>query len=149
MARPTGKGDAPTPGRQMQSPSAARGPRRRELLAGSLAAVAALGAAGPAAARRLAEAPSRPLPLGLQPNILFVLTDDGPRNSYGETENAFPVISQRYKGSWLSYPNASCNDPLCAPGRASTLMGLVSQHHHVVDDHTGRRRAMHAGATAS
>lgn len=142
MARQTAKGNAPTLGPQAQ-PQPGRGPRRRELLAGGLAAAAAFGAAGPAAARRLADAPARALPLGVQPNILFVLTDDGPRNSYGEMENAFPVVSKRYKGNWLSYPNASCNDPLCAPGRTSTLTGLVSQHHHVIDDHTGYKLRLH------
>ena len=114
------------------------GPRRRTVLtagaASALAASAGLLGATPARARFGGPAA---LPLGFAPNIVFVLTDDGPINSYGLVENAFPVVGQRYRGHWLSYPNASCNDPLCAPGRAATLSGLVSQHHGVIDNQTG------------
>jgi hypothetical protein len=60
------------------------------------------------------------LPMGFAPNIVFVLTDDGPRNSYGVPEGAFTVVGDRYKGHWLGYPNASCNEPVCAP-RAGRL----------------------------
>ena len=114
-------------------PDAASGTRRRTVLAGGMASTmaAALGMSPSAQAARL--------PLGFTPNIVFLLTDDGPRNSYSEVENAFPVVSNGYQGSWLSYPNASCNDPLCAPGRAATLSGLVSQHHGVLDNQSGQR----------
>ena len=107
------------------------GPRRRAVLAGGVAGTlaAALGIGTAAQARRGASsakarhgaAPAKALPLGFAPNIVFLLTVDGPRNSYGIAENAFPVVANRYMGHWLSYPNGSCNDPMCAPGRASTL----------------------------
>ena len=94
---------------------AAPGTRRRTVLAGGMASTiaAALGMSPSAQAARL--------PLGFTPNIVFLLTDDGPRNSYSDVENAFPVVSNGYQGSWLSYPNASCNGPLGAPGRAGDV----------------------------
>lgn len=110
-------------------PAPAQGPRRRTVLASSLAAAMGLPASGRA---------QQALPLGFAPHIVFVLTDDGPRDSYDTAAKAMPVLAQRYLGHWLSYPNASCNDPLCAPGRAATLSGLVSQHHGVVDNQTGQ-----------
>lgn len=102
----------------------------------ALKALGAAGLAGAAPSAALARRTS--LPPGTPLNIVFVLTDDGPRNSYGRIENAFPVVANSYLGSWISYPNASCNDPLCAPGRAATLSGLVSQHHHVFDNGSGQ-----------
>jgi arylsulfatase A-like enzyme len=104
-------------------------PRRRAVLASTLAAAIGLPATGRA---------QQALPLGFAPNIVFLMTDDGPRDSYDAAAKGMPVLSQRYLGHWLSYPNASCNDPLCAPGRAATLSGLVSQHHGVLDNQTGQ-----------
>jgi len=128
--------DTATPATPLPEPQHAPanpGPSRRAVLASSLAA--ALGMPVPSQARQA-------LPLGFAPHILFVLTDDGPRDSYDAAAQAFPVVGQRYLGHWLSYPNASCNDPLCAPGRAATLSGLVSQHHGVVDNKTGGKLRM-------
>lgn len=125
MTRLTLKSGAPAPDAAQPADPADLGRRR-------LLGQAAAGAAFAGAPMLLKAAP-----LSSRPNILFVLLDDAPRNAYGVQENAFPVISGNYLGSWLSYPAASCNSPLCAPGRAGTLSGLVSQHHGVADNHTG------------
>lgn len=76
----------------------------------------------------------RALPLGFQPNILVINTDDGPLDSY----LGMPLMTANWFSSFLDYTtNGSCNTPLCLPGRASTLTGLRVENHRGWDNNSG------------
>ena len=59
-----------------------------------------------------AQAPSRP-------NILFVVTDDQPK----DTMLAMPNVRERVAGQGVNFPNAYVSQSLCCPSRASILRG--------------------------
>jgi arylsulfatase A-like enzyme len=54
-----------------------------------------------------------------RPNILFVMTDDQPKN----TMMAMPEVRGRVRDLGMSLPNAYVSESLCSPSRASILRG--------------------------
>jgi N-acetylglucosamine-6-sulfatase len=54
-----------------------------------------------------------------RPNILFVMTDDQPR----DTMIAMPEVRSRVRDMGMSLPNAYVSESLCCPSRASILRG--------------------------
>ncbi|MHC3472370.1 sulfatase family protein [Streptomyces sp. 7R007] len=132
-----------------------RGPARRALIAG--AAVVAAGAAVPLVSRatgagkptgtatsraprtaapvagRSVAAPSpvphRRAPGDDRPNILFVLTDDQPK----ETDWAIRRTLDWLGGHGTTFSRAHANTPLCAPSRASIMSGRYAHNHGVLD----------------
>lgn len=111
------------------SPDAAR----RDLLKGmaGLSMAAALGGTALHAPAVHAASKTRAQSLFTRPpNFLVLVMDDVPTDGYNSTPGAMTVVSSRYKGGWLNYKNASCNDPLCGPGRAAILSGLTGHNHN-------------------
>ncbi|MFJ3666365.1 sulfatase [Streptomyces sp. NPDC090106] len=127
-----------------------RGPGRRALIAG--AAVAATGAAvplvlresegspvattrttprpaAPVASRATSLAPSPAARRDARPNILFVLTDDQPK----DTDWALPQTLDWLAGHGTTFGRAHANTPLCAPSRASIMSGRYAHNHGVLD----------------
>ena len=144
-----------------------RGPGRRTVVAG--AAVVAAGTAvplivkaredtpvpsaphtaAPAASRAASPTPTpyrRPRS-DRRPNILFVLTDDQPK----ETDWALRRTVDWLGGSGVDFARAHANTPLCAPSRASIMSGRYAHHHGVLDtqhptrldQHTTVQRQLH------
>lgn len=75
-------------------------------------------------------------PLGYQPNIVVINTDDAPLDCYAT--GAMPLLEANWFPSMLDYQtNGSCNTPLCLPGRAATLTGLRVEHHRGFDNSSG------------
>jgi len=68
-----------------------------------------------------------------RPNLLLILTDD--QNT--EAMRAMSYLQARPYGSWISFPNAFINTPLCCPSRATLLSGQYSSHHQVRDNSRG------------
>jgi N-acetylglucosamine-6-sulfatase len=54
-----------------------------------------------------------------RPNILFVMTDDQPKDTMG----AMPEVSGRVRGMGMTLSNAYVSESLCCPSRASILRG--------------------------
>lgn len=76
----------------------------------------------------------RAVPLGYQPNIIVINTDDAPLDFYA----GLPLMQANWLPSFLQYDtNGSCNTPLCLPGRAATLTGLRVEHHRGWDNSSG------------
>lgn len=76
----------------------------------------------------------RALPLGFQPNILVINSDDAPLNWYA----GMPLWTSNWASSFLDFrANGSCNTPLCLPGRAATLTGLRIEQHRGWDNGSG------------
>lgn len=126
------------------------GPSRRAVLTG--AAVVAAGAAVPvvvqavdddgggggtttpartaSAAPAASRPPASPLPrTDPRPNILFVLTDDQPK----ETDWAIRRTADWLGGQGVTFARAHANTPLCAPSRASIMSGRYAHNHGVLD----------------
>lgn len=76
---------------------------------------------------------ARDLPLGYQPNLLVINCDDAPLN----WDSGMPLFLANWASRFIAFPNASCNMPLCLPGRAATLTGQVVTHHHGTDNNEG------------
>ncbi|MEU6146003.1 sulfatase [Streptomyces sp. NPDC047081] len=131
-----------------------RGPARRAVIAG--AAVVAAGAAvplvaraagggggdgegapatarvhtaAPAVSRAASPTPYRRPRSDHRPNILFVLTDDQPK----ETDWALPQTLDWLGGHGTAFTRAHANTPLCAPSRASIMSGRYAHNHGVLD----------------
>jgi arylsulfatase A-like enzyme len=82
---------------------------------------------------------AKTLPFGSQPDIIVIMTDDGPLDSI--SAQSMPNLTSNYgsgaNGGWVSLTNASGNSPLCAPSRGSTLSGRYTINHGVVDNNSG------------
>lgn len=65
-----------------------------------------------------------------RPNIIFVLTDDQDTN----TLRYMPYVSNTFKESATTYPNATYNLPLCCPSRMSMLRGQYTHNHGIWDN---------------
>lgn len=77
---------------------------------------------------------ARSLPLGYQPNILVINSDDAPLNWY----SGMPLWMANWDSSFLDFTtNGSCNTPLCLPGRAATLTGQRVHRHTGWDNGSG------------
>ncbi|MGW2885609.1 sulfatase family protein [Streptomyces griseoruber] len=90
-------------------------------------------AATPAPAARRS-APGTPAPgprprSDHRPNILFVLTDDQPK----DTDWALPRTIDWLGRDGVTFERAHANTPLCAPSRASIMSGRYAHHHGVLD----------------
>lgn len=76
----------------------------------------------------------RALPLGYQPNILVINTDDAPLNWY----EGMPLWQANWASLFVDFQqNGSCNVPLCLPGRAATLTGKRVERHRGWDNSSG------------
>ncbi|MEN9404392.1 MAG: hypothetical protein RL091_3095 [Verrucomicrobiota bacterium] len=93
--------------------------------------IAALTCAGAAAAAdRPAVSPSNP------PNIIFILTDDlgyGDLSSFGQKRFATPGLD-RLAAEGARLTSHYCAAPVCAPSRASLLLGVHQGHANVRDN---------------
>ncbi len=72
-----------------------------------------------------------PIPIMIQPNILFILTDQhwtGSIGCYGSTQCQTPNID-RLAREGKRFDNAYCITPICTPARASLQTGLFPSHH--------------------
>lgn len=61
-------------------------------------------------------------------NIIVIMTDD-------QAASSMPVMRKlmaRPHGSWVTFNNAVCNDPICAPSRATFFSGQHSHKHGVI-----------------
>ena len=81
------------------------------LLASLVALVTAIGSIRPASATE-------------QPNILFVMTDDQPK----DTMLAMPEVRGRVRDRGMALPNAYVSESICCPSRASVLSGQYSHN---------------------
>lgn len=63
-----------------------------------------------------------------RPNILFVMTDDQPKN----TMMAMPEVTGRVRDMGMTLPNAYVSESLCCPSRASVLRGQYPHNTGVV-----------------
>ncbi|MFC4504039.1 MULTISPECIES: sulfatase [Streptomyces] len=121
-----------------------RRPSRRTLLAGATAIGAAAVAtplavhasrAGGEGRPQAAVTPSPATRRGARPrsddrpNILFVLTDDQPK----ETDWALRRTLGWLGRDGVTFARAHANTPLCAPSRASIMSGRYAHHHGVLD----------------
>ncbi|MFD4508812.1 sulfatase [Streptomyces sp. NPDC058457] len=106
--------------------------------------------AAPVASRPPASPTSQASPLPRtdpRPNILFVLTDDQPK----ETDWAIRRTADWLGGQGVAFARAHANTPLCAPSRASIMSGRYAHHHGVLDtrhpyhldQHTTVQRQLH------
>lgn len=101
---------------------------RRGFLRGAafgLAAAAAAPLAGRVADTAAAafQAPSIP-----KHNIVVIMTDD-------QAASSMPVMRKlmaKPHDSWVTFNNAVCNDPICAPSRATFFSGQYSHKHGVI-----------------
>ncbi|MEU6355578.1 sulfatase [Streptomyces sp. NPDC047072] len=75
-----------------------------------------------------------------RPNILFVLTDDQPK----ETDWALRRTVDWLGGSGTEFTRAHANTPLCAPSRATIMSGRYAHHHGVLDTRHPTRLDQHA-----
>ncbi|MGI8615759.1 MAG: sulfatase-like hydrolase/transferase [Actinomycetota bacterium] len=69
-------------------------------------------------------------------NVIVVLTDDQRADSFG----AMPWLGgqlARSDSSWVTFPNAFANTPLCCPARASLLTGRYARHTGVENNEDG------------
>jgi arylsulfatase A-like enzyme len=73
----------------------------------------------------------RPGASDVPPNIVLILTDDQTFESLAQ----MPYTNGRT--DWIRFSNASTNNPLCCPSRASILTGQESHHHNVEDNNAG------------
>ncbi|MEU6255010.1 sulfatase [Streptomyces sp. NPDC047043] len=85
--------------------------------------------AAPAAGRAASPTPYRRPRSDRRPNILFVLTDDQPK----ETDWALPQTLDWLGGHGVTFARAHANTPLCAPSRASIMSGRYAHNHGVLD----------------
>ncbi|MGW2521265.1 sulfatase family protein [Streptomyces sp. NPDC001617] len=86
-------------------------------------------AAAPAASRAVSPTPHRRARSDHRPNILFVLTDDQPK----DTDWAIPQTLDWLGGNGVTFTRAHANTPLCAPSRASIMSGRYAHNHGVLD----------------
>lgn len=92
-------------------------------------------------------APSRRARGDNRPNILFVLTDDQPK----DTDWAIPQTLDWLRGEGVTFARAHANTPLCAPSRASIMSGRYAHNHGLLDtrhpthldQHTTVQRQLH------
>lgn len=75
-----------------------------------------------------------------RPNILFVLTDDQPK----ETDWALRRTVDWLGGGGTEFTRAHANTPLCAPSRATIMSGRYAHHHGVLDTRHPTRLDQHA-----
>jgi arylsulfatase A-like enzyme len=64
-----------------------------------------------------------------RPNVLFIIVDDlndMPLHPEGKPHVPTPNFD-RLAARGVSFTNAHCNDPICAPSRSSMLTGLYPQ----------------------
>jgi len=95
---------------------------RRELLAGSAAALGALGASG----RRE------------RPNVLILMSDQHKRScmgAYGDRVARTPNLDELARNS-VRFTDAYCSNPVCTPSRASLLTGLYTHNHGSLNNST-------------
>jgi choline-sulfatase len=95
---------------------------RREVLAGSLGALAALGAS-----------PGRN-----RPNVLILMSDQHKRScmgAYGDRLAHTPNLDELARNS-IRFTDAYCTNPVCTPSRASLLTGLYTHNHGSLNNST-------------
>ena len=71
-----------------------------------------------------------PRPTGKRPNVLLLMSDQHKRTcmgAYGDRVAVTPNLDRLAAGG-ARFTNAYCNNPICAPSRASLLTGLYSHH---------------------
>lgn len=105
---------------------------RRRFLAGTAAATfsTSIGQPIPTGAQELAGHDRVPPRTGKPPNVLLIMSDQHKRNCMGacgdpvaKTPNLDALAAQSVR-----FSNAYCNNPVCAPSRASMVTGLYSHH---------------------
>ena len=74
-------------------------------------------------------------PNGKPWNVYLLQGDDWIRNQL----QALPWFVANWANQFVRYPNASCNTPLCFPGRAATYTGWRVERHDCVDNNSGAR----------
>jgi len=79
----------------------------------------------------------RVLPLGYQPDIIVVRTDDMPWDAW--EAQAMPSFNTNYRSSFLHCPHAYCNISVCCPSRVAGLSGQTADRHGVFDNNDGAR----------
>ena len=75
---------------------------------------------------------------GKQPNVLLLMSDQHKRSCmgiYGDPVAKTPNLDA-LAGQSVWFSNAYCNNPVCAPSRASMMTGLYSHHLEVQDNST-------------
>jgi choline-sulfatase len=90
----------------------------------------ALGIPVSAGVSRAAAGASDPAPEGPRPNVLLLMSDQHKRSCMGvagDTVAVTPNLDRLARQS-VRFTSAYCNNPICAPSRASLLTGLYSHH---------------------
>lgn len=102
---------------------------RRDFLAN--AAVATLAATAGASAKSRTSDGKRPeLRKGRRPNVLLLMSDQHKRSCMGVSGDSVAVTPNldRLAGESVRFTKAYCNNPTCAPSRASMMTGLFTHH---------------------
>ena len=113
---------------------------RRSFLASATAATLSAAIESPARAAT-AEAPqpeSTAAGSGKPPNVLIVMSDQHKRSCMGSSGDLVAVTPHldALGAQSVRFTNAYCNNPVCAPSRASLMTGLYSHHLETQDNST-------------
>ncbi|MDP9220157.1 MAG: sulfatase [Actinomycetota bacterium] len=84
----------------------------------------------------VAHLPSRAHATTAKPNIVFVLSDD---QTIDGLARALPFLNRGPGGHWVRFPNATVNEALCCPSRATILSGQYAFHTGVLRNGDGAR----------
>lgn len=119
------RGPAAAPAARRPEPAG----RLRPLLARLLAAGVGLATAF------LPAIPAHAAPVAAKPNMIFILLDDLPIDSFGVDNPLLrtPNIDRLVKGGTY-LPRAAVTTSLCSPSRATILTGMTTRNHRIVDN---------------
>lgn len=68
-------------------------------------------------------------------NFLVINCDDATLDLY--EASPMPLFNANWASGFLAFPRASCNTPLCLPGRMATLSGMRRERHFGSDNNDG------------
>jgi arylsulfatase A-like enzyme len=74
------------------------------------------------------DTPTSPLPPGVKPNFVLVLTDDQDLATF----ELMPLVREKVGRAGLSFSNSFVTNPVCCPSRATLLTGQYSHNHGVL-----------------
>lgn len=113
---------------------------RRKFLAGtsSVSLLAAMGKSAEAKTSQPVGQQATKATVRKQPNVLLLMSDQHKRScmrAYGDQVAKTPNLDA-LAGQSVWFSNAYCNNPVCAPSRASMMTGLYSHHLETQDNST-------------
>jgi len=102
---------------------------RRDFLANVAAATLAT-TAGASAESKTSEVKTSEPRTGRRPNVLLLMSDQHKRTCMGVSGDPVAVTPNldRLAGESVRFTNGYCNNPTCAPSRASMMTGLFTHH---------------------